>query len=428
MWHRRLWLTLLRPMIQKNEAVIAAVPVFRLGSSLRTRPPQQTFDLARQVMPRLGISRVTQITRMDRLGLPVFASIRPRGLALRVHAGKGMTEIDAQIGALMEAIEFAVAEPAATSWQMESPTVLELAKQLPPEIRFVDFVPKYGLQVAANDVVPSVACVDIASGKSALIPAQLVFMPYFPEHAPNLFGGTTNGLASGNTIDEATLHGLLEVLERDTIAMNSATNGSRWIDPASFPEPFSSLSQAWAKIGVELTVRFLPNEFDLPCFQAILHEAESNTVNIAGGYGLHVNATIALSRAICEAAQSRLSHIHGGRDDITEFYKKYTDMAPAPRKTKDAELAAAFGNKLLAARFSDLPTDQTEHGIEQQLARLLTRLAAQGFKQVYRYVFDAQLPELAVVKVVVPKCEHMAHQGRRIGPRLMKSIVSNGRG
>ena len=72
------------------------------------------------------------------------------------------------------------------------------------------------------------------------------------------------------------------------------------------------ISRQWAVTGVELMVRQIPNQFDLPCFQAMLHEAASNTVKFSGGYGLHLDAEIALSRAICEAAQSRLSVIHGG--------------------------------------------------------------------------------------------------------------------
>lgn len=387
--------------------------------------PEQTYDLARRFMPRLGISRVTQITRMDRLGLPVFASVRPRGLSLRVHAGKGMTEADARIGALMEAIEFAIAEPQASPWNMKSLSVAELVAQLPPGMQFVDFAPRCGVPIMPADKVPTVECLDLASSNKARLPAQLVFMPFFPDNGPNLFGSTTNGLASGNTVAEATLHGLLEVLERDAIAMNSPSDRSRWVIPESFPEPFLSLCQSWARLGVTISVRLIPNEFDLPCFQAILHDAESQTVNLAGGYGLHVNPVIALSRAICEAAQSRLSHIHGGRDDITDFYKKYDDLVPAFRKKQEADLVANLTNEVQSIRFSDLQPACPDSGIDQHLAWLLTRLAARGFGQVYRYEFDAGLPELAVVKIVIPRCEHTDHNLRRIGPRLMRRILKH---
>jgi len=87
----------------------------RLSSSLRTTPPEVTLARARAVAPSLGITRVTDITRLDRVGVPVYASIRPTAApgSLCVNAGKGLHPIEAEVGAYMEAIEFALAEPGA---------------------------------------------------------------------------------------------------------------------------------------------------------------------------------------------------------------------------------------------------------------------------------------------------------------------------
>ena len=397
--------------------------MIRLDSSIRICPPTQTFDTASKYMGQLGISRVTQITRMDRLGLPVFASIRPRGMTLRVHAGKGMAEIDAKTGALMEAIEFAVAEPQATPWKMELPTIAELAGQLPGGLRFVDLIPKCGSPVYEHDIIPAVQCTDIVSGELAILPAQLVFLPLFKKPWPNLFGSTSNGLASGNNIHEATLHGLLEVLERDVISMNMPQDISHWVNPDSFPPPFLNLSRTWAKDGVVIAVRSIPNEYDLPCFHAILHEAGSTTINLAGGYGLHLDPGIALARAICEAAQSRLTHIHGGRDDITDFYTKYDSKNAAILEQMDETLIQQFTNTALRTDFPQIRAAAMHENLEQQLESLLSHLVKLGFTQVYRYVFDTQLSDLAVVKIIVPRCEYMNHTLKRVGPRLMQRIL-----
>lgn len=412
------------------------VGTIRLGSSLRIRPAQQTIDLAEPHLARFGISRVTQITRMDRLGLPVFASVRPRGKVLRVHAGKGVAVADAMAGAVMEAVEFAVVEPDATPWQAVLTSVAELAQQLPGDVQFVDFAPRYGLRFAPQDKVVALACCDIGDnperGRATLLPAQLVFMPYFPEQGPNLFGTSSNGLASGNTVDEATLHGLFEILERDACAMNRAADASCWLDPASLPEPFFSLSHQWAVTGVELMVRFLPNQLDLPCFQAMLYEAASDTVRFSTGYGLHLDPAIALSRAICEAAQSRLSVIHGGREDITQFYEKYHGVDRHARKGYEADQLQRFADPKRTVRFEQIAAAPlvadvaADASIGAHLASLLTRLSQAGFGHVYRHVFEADLPELAVVKVIVPKCEHVGHGLRRIGPRLMQRILAHG--
>ena len=70
-----------------------------------------TVNHARSLARGLGISRVTDITRLDCVGVPVFASIRPDAQpgSLCVNAGKGITVGEARAGAYMEAIEYAFA-------------------------------------------------------------------------------------------------------------------------------------------------------------------------------------------------------------------------------------------------------------------------------------------------------------------------------
>src|SRR3546814_8113336 len=59
-----------------------------------------------------GVTRLADITRLDRLGLPVWQAVRPAGRALSVHQGKGASPLAARIGALCEAIECHCAENA----------------------------------------------------------------------------------------------------------------------------------------------------------------------------------------------------------------------------------------------------------------------------------------------------------------------------
>src|SRR4026208_582474 len=89
----------------------------RYSSSVREVKIATTLKRAKQFSRNLGITRVTNVTRLDRVGIPVFCSIRPdaqRG-SLCVNAGKGLTEEEACVGAYMEAIEFALAGFGASS-------------------------------------------------------------------------------------------------------------------------------------------------------------------------------------------------------------------------------------------------------------------------------------------------------------------------
>ena len=44
-----------------------------------------------------GVTRLADVTDLDRLGVPVFQAVRPWGLSLSVHQGKGLTSESAQM-------------------------------------------------------------------------------------------------------------------------------------------------------------------------------------------------------------------------------------------------------------------------------------------------------------------------------------------
>lgn len=399
------------------------------GTSLRSRPVAQTLRLARPLMPALGISRLTDITRLDRLGMPVFTSVRPRGLTLRVHAGKGIRAADARVGALMEAIEFAVAERASASLPDATATLAALEAQWPDGLRVADFAPRLGVAQPPLRSVAALRCEDVAGGPAVLLPAELVSVPSPAEEVPVLFGWTTNGLASGNDLDEATLHALLEVLERDTLALNKARDTSALVDNMSLPPPFHVMASAWLALGVKLIVRHLPNTCGLPCFEAHLHEPGSLDVNLAGGSGLHFERGIALARAVCEAAQSRLSTIHGGRDDLTRFYAKHAAPHARAQVAAEVRVLAALRDDSRRVRFDEIG-EPSASASAQRLPELLAELARQGLRQVYRRRFTGVLPELDsqglhVVKLVVPRCESALTPHARLGPRLLARVLGH---
>ncbi|MCK7501322.1 MAG: YcaO-like family protein [Comamonadaceae bacterium] len=70
--------------------------------------PEETLRAgARPRLPAAGITRVADITNLDRIGIPVFSSIRPmadRG-AISVYNGKGATPTEAKVSAMMEGLE-----------------------------------------------------------------------------------------------------------------------------------------------------------------------------------------------------------------------------------------------------------------------------------------------------------------------------------
>ncbi len=375
-------------------------------------------------MAPLGISRVTDITRMDRLGLPVFASIRPRGRSLRVHAGKGLDAQAARVGALMEAVEFAVAEPLRTRWAAETMTLASAFEQFGGELEPIDFAPLLDHEATPDQMVTTVACESLGQGRIVRLPAELVFMPFEEKDTPAVFGWTSTGLASGNSVEEATLHGLLEVLERDALSMDRAQARSRWL--TQLPAPFSELVAAWESLGIRTAVRWLPNPFGVTCVHACLHEPGSDGMHLAAGAGAHLDPRHALARALCEAAQSRLSHIHGGRDDIVRFYGRYNGLGLARREELDRPFLTRMFDASRPLDFATLAGAAwmtRESSLGQLLSGLLDSMASAGFDTVLRHRFEIELGGMSVVKVVVPRCEDVENSAVRMGRRLFSAVT-----
>ena len=56
-------------------------------------------------MPLMGITRLANITGLDRVGIPVYLGIRPNSRSIATSQGKGIDKDHARASALMESVE-----------------------------------------------------------------------------------------------------------------------------------------------------------------------------------------------------------------------------------------------------------------------------------------------------------------------------------
>ena len=77
----------------------------------RRVPPEETLARLAPHLARMGITRVANITGLDRVGVPVVTVVRPNARSLAVSQGKGLTLAAAKVSAIMEAAELYHAEP-----------------------------------------------------------------------------------------------------------------------------------------------------------------------------------------------------------------------------------------------------------------------------------------------------------------------------
>lgn len=394
----------------------------RYSTSLRAASTEETLARAKREAARFGITRVTDVTRLDRIGIPVFVSIRPNATAgsLCVNAGKGMTTEEARIGAWMECIEYAIAEPGVVPLEIvpiRARDVLD-GRIDPPAI--LDLCPMLGKPIPLDEPIPCVLAEEILSGTSCYVPAELVFLPAPSVCTQQYFGASSNGLASGNTVLEATLHGVAELLERDIKAFFFLRDTSELVQPESYPETAQGLVEGIEAAGLHLFVRYQANDFDLPFFRAtIVDPLHPTPLFIHGGYGCHPHRAIAFQRAVCEAAQSRLSFIHGGRDDLTDWHERIQSLDEEQKLARKNELFESISNPARVIDFTEIPDYSAQaNTIEACFDLLTTALNRAGLHRICRVAFTRPEDELQVVRVIVPLLEEFDVFSSRVGQRL----------
>ncbi|MFE2379103.1 YcaO-like family protein [Streptomyces sp. NPDC059398] len=285
-----------------------------LPGTVRARTPQETWDALSGRLPEFGITRVADLTGLDCVGIPVFTAIRPASMTLSTSQGKGATPLLAKLSAVMEAIEL---------WHVEQPLPVaavgpaaEVAPACP--VTALPMAVPYPERVLSRLVWEWAAGTGLVSGAKVLLPVDLVRRRgHRPQWTPDVLRATSTGLACGNSREEALLHALFEVVERDVLHRDGQAGGARrtLIGPQTVDDPHGGeLIARLAAAGMALEVALVDGPYGLPVCVAYLW-SEDCPVVFAGG-GCHSVPGIALTRAVSEAAQSRLTAIAGTRDDL----------------------------------------------------------------------------------------------------------------
>jgi ribosomal protein S12 methylthiotransferase accessory factor len=207
----------------------------------------------------------------------------------------------------------------------------------------LDLCPKLGAHLRLDAPMDCVVAEEITTGARVLVPAELVFLPYRPhKRFTGPFGTSSNGLSSGNTLREATVHGLCELVERDVCSFEAVRDTSMPIELDTVHGPGAALVETIRAAGLELYVRTAYNPFGLPYFTAVIHDPDACAPHLLnGGYGCHPHRSVAFVRAVAEAAQSRLTFIHGGRDDLAGPHARFKRWSMARKRAFVARVVSA---------------------------------------------------------------------------------------
>ena len=356
--------------------------------------PERTLERVTPHLAACGITRCADVTGLDRLGIPVYCAIRPSGRVVQVYNGKGLRHVDAKVSALMEAIEVFHREAGTAAVRASFNAMHQAARDaIPPEL-FPGF--RLNGYYDPNYVIGWIEAEDLLAGRQVWVPASLVY-----PSTPALYDWSTNGLASGNHRVEATLHGLYEVIERDTIS-RLTSNGRldlgarcRFVDLATTEGPVAALCEAVWRADLKLVLIAVEGAVPVATFWAVLLDGNplSWSSRVRVGYGSHLSAQVAATRAITEAAQSRLTFIHGAREDLSGK-GSYGQGDPSERLYDYFDRIQ--GTTPWAAFRDDAGDD-----LEKDYGRLLGQLQAAGYRHIYRVDLTRSPFDIPVITVFV---------------------------
>jgi putative methanogenesis marker protein 1 len=390
-----------------------------MADTHRATPPEDTLKRVKGITGKAGITRVADITGLDRLGIPIFTSIRPGAQegAVTVYTGKGCTPQEAEVSAIMEGIERFSAEPGALTLVRGSYEVLKERRIVLDPIRLI--LPKMRMYTH-DEEMEWVTGYSITSKRDILVPAEAALHPY--ERQNQLFRTNTNGLAVGNVMEEAALHGLMEVIERDAWSLfeggaakdQDVDLGSS--DNALIREILKKLEAA----SIKAYTKDITSDVGITTIGvAIDDEKNKDPALLSLGVGTHLIPEVAALRALTEAVQSRLTTIHGTREDT--FKAEYARRIGYERMKRINKKWFTLAKE--AVRIEDLNSVLNQDFLED-IRYTVRRLTESGFDEVI--LVDLTKPKLGIpaVRVIVPGMEVYALDRDRVGERIRTKLCS----
>ncbi|WP_298380766.1 YcaO-like family protein [Azospirillum sp.] len=418
-------------LLDVGATAVDAVKAHTVGTH-RVVAPELTLARVTPFLPIVGITRVANVTGLDRVGIPVVMVTRPNSRSISVSQGKGVTLAAAKASGVMESIESYHAERITLPLKFAS---FEELRWTHPVLD-VDRLPRLSTSVyTPHTPILWIEGADLLNGERKWAPFDMVHLNFTMPTAPGhgCFMSSSNGLASGNHLTEATSHAIAELIERDSTTLwrqtDAAAQQATRIDLDSVDDPVCrSLMERFEAVGVAVGVWEITSDVGLPAFLCRIVEREDgpqHSIRPASGMGCHVTREIALSRALTEAAQSRLTFIAGARDDMPRAeYDRHLD--PARHARWKARILSDVGRR----SFADCMTHSAAT-IDADLQHQLNRLRAVGIKEVV--AIDLTKPEFGVpvVRVIAPGLEALdespdyllGERGQRAAARIMEKAA-----
>lgn len=343
-------------------------PFFEDGGH-RTVSPEATLDRYKHLISPItgvisalsiqhqGVAYVYTAGHNSAYDVENLSSLK-RGLQ-NTNSGKGMTEIQAKVSALCEAIERYSGEYTGAEYYVKCSLVDAPFVAIDPNLCMLYSDKQYQERDSwnaknsrfnrvperfnPNEEINWTPAWSLTTEQFKYFPTQYLYYgaPLVENIHRRVAPCCSNGNAAGNTIEEAIIQGLFELVERDCVALwwyNRLIKPG--VDLASFNDQcFFELIEYYDSIGRDVWAIDITSDLKIPCFAAISRQRIGNEEQILIGLGCHLDAHIAVQRALAEMNQmlDNGEMLESGKvnsmildDTETENWLKHATLANQP--------------------------------------------------------------------------------------------------
>ncbi|MBH8572078.1 YcaO-like family protein [Nostocaceae cyanobacterium CENA369] len=342
---------------------------------------------------------------------------------LRYGVGKGMTDEQAIIGAIGEALErycgsIVERQKVIVSSYEELSNACDnsfgqqiqqgVGDRAVPPPAFFSFSdkqysdPAFGFPAFEPAMQTSwVAALNLASNQQTLVPAALVYLNFCSDLPGDyILPVTTNGMASGFSVEFAAYSGLCELIERDALIIT-------WLNRLPAPRIYfdgqpgieTEIARNYARFGIELMAFDFTTDIQIPVIAAMAIDRSGKSPSLVIGLGCHLDGRTALRKAIFEVCQARphdIERMASGAgtnlhkyDDIQDLQDHSAFFFPAARL---GELDFLLHNER-SLKVADLPTYTASSELER-LRSTVEKLHSVGADA---YLVDVTTPDIASI-------------------------------
>jgi ribosomal protein S12 methylthiotransferase accessory factor len=407
------------------------------GGSYRSVRPEETVErLEKHISPITGaVAWVADLTEPGDSGytnwaghwFPVLGAVRGGAVlrqSVRGHSGgKGATPAQARASVMCESLErfsgcFFEEEPRIRTTRGElgeralpfEELVLYSDRQYETRVEWnnaqTDDLNYVGVPLEADREVDWTEAWSLTRDRGRMVPTAYCYYghPDIADIRTFFCTGDSNGQGAGNTLEEAVTQGLMELIERDGVAIwwynrlrvpgvDLDSFGESWID---------QVRDEYSKLGREAWALDLTTELGIPVFAAVSRRLSAEPEDLIFAFGAHLEPKLALTRAFSElnqflpAVRRTATGEYSLPDQAAIDWWTGSSLASEPYMAPDPGVPPR--------RLSDF-ADRASDDVAQDVQTCVSLLDAAGLET---FVVDQSRPdiELRVAKVIVPSLRH----------------------